>query len=539
MIDLLYPISYLVSLSGLIGWFYLQDNKRRSRQMSKLFLGGFFAYLISLGMAQGELPYKLFILFRDLVVLGVVSQFFSFFRKYKLLFFGMLFALYGMVGMKGMDILQATFPEKTGTKNGKEAETPTDVKESVLPTTTPTKNNLSNLAVDPDGELLIEIYEGNTIADIADMLDQYGISYKRAFYPNRSDFTDLDDYYVLNIPDNQLGNLAEIEKQLYKTVMVDWVEANEVIKIAPIEATKLSKPIEKRFGINDPGLEQMWGFDAMGIDQFYKSITEGNIQPQRKATIAILDTGVDAKHEDLAGNYKSIKRKYDRDTQGHGTHCAGIAGAVSNNATGVASFSQHNEFVQISSIPVLNNFGMGTQKSIIDGIIEAADNQVDVISMSLGGRSNPTKQRAYEKAIKYANDAGVVVIVAAGNSNDNAKNYAPANVKGVIAVSAIDEQLKRATFSNYVNDLAMGVAAPGVNIYSTFPNNEYKSLNGTSMATPYVAGLVGVLKSINPTLNTAQVYDILQGSGVGTNSTSETGRFIQPGEAVKLVPMVQ
>ena len=96
MLDLLYPVSYLVSLSGLIGWFYLQDNKRRSRQMSKLFLGGFFAYLISLGMAQGELPYKLFILFRDLVVLGVVSQFFSFFRKYKVLFFGMLFALYGM-----------------------------------------------------------------------------------------------------------------------------------------------------------------------------------------------------------------------------------------------------------------------------------------------------------------------------------------------------------------------------------------------------------------------------------------------------------
>ncbi|MFK7983733.1 MAG: S8 family serine peptidase [Saprospiraceae bacterium] len=531
MIDLLYPVSYLVSLSGLIGWFYVQDNKRRSRQMSKLFLGGFFAYLISLGMAQGELPYKLFVLFRDLVVLGIVSQFFSFFRKYKILFFGMLFALYGMIGTKGMGILQATFPENASTNNAEEADMPTGANDQ--PATT--KNKLANL--DENGELLIEIYEGNTIEDIADMLKSYGITYKRAFHPEKADFTDLDDYYVLNVPDNQLGNLAEIEKQLYKTIMVDWVEENEVIKIAPIEATKLAKPIEKKFGINDPGLEQMWGFEAMGIDQFYKSIAADNIQPQRKATIAILDTGVDAKHEDLAGNYKSIKSKYDKDTQGHGTHCAGIAGSVSNNATGVASFSQNNEFVQITSIPVLNSFGMGTQKNIIDGIIEAADNKVDVISMSLGGKSSPTKQKAYERAIKYANDAGAIVVVAAGNSNDNAKKYAPANVKGVIAVSAIDQQLKRATFSNYVNDLAMGVAAPGVDIYSTFPKNEYKTFNGTSMATPYVSGLVGVLKSINPALNTAEVYDILQGSGVGTNSTSETGRFIQPGEAVKLVPV--
>ena len=527
MTELIYPISYLVSLSGLIGWFYVQDNKRRSRQMSKLFLGGFFAYLISLGMAQGELPYKLFVLFRDLVVLGIVSQFFSFFRKNKILFFGLLFGLYGMIGVKGLGILQATFPENTDALNTE--DTDPAIGEN---TSTKVATNL-----DEAGEFLVEINEGHTIADIQSTLDRFGITHQRAFHPAKAAFTDLDDFYVLNIPKNQLGNLATIEKQLYKTIMVDWVEENEVIKIAPIESTKLPKPIEQKYGINDPGLEQMWGFEAMGIDQLYKSIKESKIQPQRKATIAILDTGVDAKHEDLAGNYKSIRTKYDKDTQGHGTHCAGIAGAVSNNATGVASFSQNNDFVQITSIPVLNNFGMGTQKSIIDGIIEAADNNVDVISMSLGGRSNPTKQKAYEQAIKYANDAGAIVIVAAGNSNDNAKNYAPANVKGVIAVSAVDQQLKRASFSNYVNELGMGVAAPGVDIYSTFPKNEYKTFNGTSMATPYVSGFVGVMKSINPALTTAEVYKILQSSGIGTNTTSETGRLIQPGDAVKLVPV--
>ena len=525
MIDLLYPISYLVSLSGLIGWFYVQDNKRSSRMMSKLFLGGFFAYLVSLGMAQGELQYKLFVLFRDLIVLGVVSQFFSFFRKNKVLFFGLLFALYGLFSIKGMPFMQATFPEVTPAEKDNQ---PADTTSS----TTNSSNDSFNAKLDSKGELLVEIKEGHTIKDIQSVLDQYHIDYKRAFYPSQSEFTDLDDFYVLNIPNNQLGNLAAIEKALYGTVMVDWVEENEEIKISPIESEALTKPVKQKYGINDPGLELMWGFDAMGIDQLYKSIKEGKIKPERKAVIAILDTGVDAKHEDLAGNYKSTRTKYDKDTQGHGTHCAGIAGAVSNNAIGVASFSQNNEFVQITSIPVLNSFGMGTQKSIIDGIIEAADNKVDVISMSLGGRSNPTKQKAYEKAIKYANDAGAIVIVAAGNSNDNAKNYAPANVKGVITVSAIDEQLKRASFSNYVTDLEMGVAAPGVNIYSTFPKNEYKTLNGTSMATPYVSGFVGVMKSIKPSLTTTEVYDILQESGVGTNGTSETGKFIQPGAAI-------
>ncbi|MEM6317178.1 MAG: S8 family serine peptidase [Bacteroidota bacterium] len=521
MIDLLYPISYVVSLSGLIGWFYVKDDKRQSRLMSKLFLGGFFAYLVSLGAAQGELSYKFLILSRDLVVLGLVSQFFSFFRKNKILFFGLLLALYGLIGNKGMGILQNTFPQKADTSNSEDA----DISEAVAP-----QAISSNLA--EDGELLVELYEDNRIEEIQSVLDRYDITYRRAFHPQKANSTDLDDFYVLDIPKKHLNKLPEIEKQLYKTIMVDWVEENEVITVAPMESVTAPSPIQKRFGLNDPGLDQMWAFDALNIDQLYQQIRDGNIRPQRKATIAILDTGVDAQHEDLAANYKSIKRKYDRDVQGHGTHCAGIAGAVSNNELGAASFSQNNEFVTISSIQVLNNFGMGTQKSIVDGIIEAADNQVDVISMSLGGKSNPTKQRAYEQAIKYANDAGSIVVVAAGNSNDNAKLYAPANVSGVIAVSAIDQQLQRAAFSNHVRDIDMGVAAPGVAIYSTFPKNGYRVLNGTSMATPYVAGLIGVMKSINPELTTTEVYQILQSSGVGTNGTNDTGKLIQPSDAI-------
>jgi thermitase len=93
--------------------------------------------------------------------------------------------------------------------------------------------------------------------------------------------------------------------------------------------------------------------------------------------------------------------------------------------------------------------------------------------------------------------------------------------------------LNRAVFSNYVTDIKMGVAAPGVGIYSTIPNNKYNTFNGTSMATPYVAGLLGLMKSINPNLTAQQAYDILNKTGKDTKATSQTGKLIVPFEALK------
>ena len=271
----------------------------------------------------------------------------------------------------------------------------------------------------------------------------------------------------------------------------------------------------------------------MEIDKLYRFLSENNIQPKKQATIAILDTGVDAQHEDLKDNYHSTRDLYDRDVRGHGTHCAGIAAAVTNNGKGVASFSPNGDFVNITSIKVLMDSGMGTQQTIINGMIEAADNGAAVISMSLGGRSRSSAQKAYQKAVNYAAKKGAIVIAAAGNSNTNATLFCPANSAGIISVSAVDTLLNRASFSNYVSDLKMGVAAPGVSIYSTYPNDDYKVFNGTSMATPYVAGLVGLMKSIQPDLTTKEVYKILNETGKETKNTSETGKLIFPVEAVK------
>ena len=181
------------------------------------------------------------------------------------------------------------------------------------------------------------------------------------------------------------------------------------------------------------------------------------------------------------------------------------------------------------------SFGGGSQRGIIAGMIEAADNGADVISMSLGGRTNEKSVKAYTDAVKYCNKKGAIVVVAAGNSNINAKLFAPANTPGVITVAAVDEDLKKASFSNTTDDIEMAVSAPGVKIHATLPNNKYGALSGTSMATPFVAGLVGIMKSINPDLTTKEAFEILNDSGQATKDVTQIGRLIQPKKAIEKV----
>jgi thermitase len=313
--------------------------------------------------------------------------------------------------------------------------------------------------------------------------------------------------------------------------MVDWVEPNEVIALTPLLASITASKSD--YPLNDPDLKQLWGFDAMKVQSLYQHLAKSGSKPRKMALIAILDTGVDATHEDIRQNYRSIAEGYDNDPLNHGTHCAGIAAAVSNNGKGIASFSLDNSLFRVASVKVLNSGGSGTQQGIIRGIIEAADAGADVISMSLGGRTGQVRQNAYTQAVEYAAKKGAIVVAAAGNSNRNAREFAPVNTPGVIGVSAIDVELNRAAFSNWVEDIPLALAAPGVNIYSTIPGNKYASFNGTSMATPYVAGLIGLMKSFKPELTAREAWEILHRTGKETRNTKETGRLIQPAEALK------
>ncbi|MCL4109194.1 UNVERIFIED_CONTAM: hypothetical protein GTU68_028375 [Idotea baltica] len=238
-------------------------------------------------------------------------------------------------------------------------------------------------------------------------------------------------------------------------------------------------------------------------------------------------------HEDLKSAYKSTRKQYDVDKVGHGTHVAGIAGAVTNNGIGIAAFDPTNSFVELTSIKVLQDNGFGSQAKIIDGMIEAADLGAQVISMSLGARSSGSREKAYEQAVRYCNDKGAIVVVAAGNSSRSAKHFAPANAPGVITVAAIDKNLSRASFSNSVAEIKYGIAAPGDDIYSTFPGDQYRSLKGTSMACPYVAGVVAIMKSIDPSMQTEQIHEILKNSGSSSRQNLQTGKIINPVAAVR------
>ncbi|WP_448519463.1 S8 family peptidase [Rhodoflexus sp.] len=393
--------------------------------------------------------------------------------------------------------------------------------------------SLPPLTLAGEAELLIDLNTKYTPSQLFAKAKAMGVVCRPAF-PNvaRPDDTSLDEFYVVDIPDDRLHEWQSIAQAFQTAGLIDGFEANEVMKVE-LPAASPARGKQPTFGLNDPGVAQLWGFSAMQMQELFDLLKD--IQPQKIARIAILDTGVDGAHEDLQGNFHSTKRSYDTDPVGHGTHCAGIAAAVSNNGKGIASFAPDNNFVRVTSIRVLNRFGGGTQQDIINGIIEAADKGADVISLSLGGPSFDSEQRAYTEAVRYAHQAGAIVVAAAGNADEDAANFAPANVKGVITVAALDEQLRKAGFSNHVRNIAMPIAAPGVNIYSTFPKNEYKSLSGTSMATPYVAGLLGLMKSIRPELTAEEAYSILEKSAASVPDAKDTGKLIQPGKAVESV----
>jgi len=362
-------------------------------------------------------------------------------------------------------------------------------------------------------EILIHFESEDAKVRILKKYEKY-ISKKEeiAFDLQSKEVTDLDDYLTLDIKNNY--DPYKILRLIKDNKGVEWIELNQKIEIPEMIEVPF-KNTSKIDGFSDPLSNQQWNLNVLSVDKMHAKLKSKKPKNKNQVLIAILDTGIDSNHEDIKAHYKSSGIKsYDSDSKGHGTHCAGIAGAVTGNKVGVASIIPEHLDIKIMSIQVLNNFGFGTQQSIIAGILKAADLSADVISLSLGGMSSETKEKAYTKAVEYANKKGAIVVVAAGNSNKNARYYSPANTPGVIAVTSIDSTLKKSTFANTVDDLEMGVAAPGENILSTYPDNLYKKFNGTSMAAPYVAGLIAVLNVYEPDLDTKRAYELLQNNKI-------------------------
>ena len=223
-----------------------------------------------------------------------------------------------------------------------------------------------------------------------------------------------------------------------------------------------------------------WGVDRVGGD-----VLHANNETGAGASIAIIDTGVQVNHEtlDVVGGAAfgttcgSCPEPYG-DDNGHGTHCAGTAVAP-DNGIGVVGVSLDSD---LYSVKVLDGSGGGSFADVAAGIEWTADQGIDVASLSLGGASHV---QALEDACEYAVSQGTLVVAAAGNDFGGAVGY-PAAYDSVIAVSSTDSNDNLSNFSSTGPEVE--IAAPGSDVYSTYINNGYDTLSGTSMACPHVAG---------------------------------------------------
>lgn len=338
---------------------------------------------------------------------------------------------------------------------------------------------------------------------------------------------------------------AQDEKSLKSAVSllsndpsVEYAEPNYIYSINPIKENALvTKRLPHSDGLdpfaavpNDPRFKDLWGLRNTGSNEpngrsagvegadvnalLAWDITKG----ARQVKIAVIDTGIDYSHPDLKRNmwvntaelngkkgvdddgngYVDDVYGYDfanndadpMDGNGHGTHCAGTIGAVHNDGVGVAGVMD-----QVTLVPIkfLDDSGSGSLDAAIQSIDYATKMNVDLMSNSWGGGG---RSEALNEAIKRAADKGIVFTAAAGNSssNNDASEAYPANYDqpNVISVAALTAQNGLASFSSYGRN-KVHIAAPGHNVLSTVPGNKYDVYSGTSMATPHVSGVIGLL----------------------------------------------
>ncbi|MDQ0208895.1 S8 family peptidase [Alkalicoccobacillus murimartini] len=231
--------------------------------------------------------------------------------------------------------------------------------------------------------------------------------------------------------------------------------------------------------------------------------------------VAVLDTGISA-HSDLniAGGRSFVPGEPTiADGNGHGTHVAGTIAAL-NNSIGVVGVAPN---AQIYGVKVLGANGRGSISSIAQGLEWAGANNMHVANLSLG---SDAPSLTLEQAVNYATSRGVLVIAATGNNGSGSVGY-PARYANAMAVGATDQNNNRANFSQY--GAGIDIVAPGVGVQSTYPGNRYVSLNGTSMATPHVAGAAALVKQRYPSWNHTQIRNHLKNTSTNLGNSNLYG----------------
>ncbi len=293
-------------------------------------------------------------------------------------------------------------------------------------------------------------------------------------------------------------------RQLRQEPAVVAVEPNQIYRLAAIP--------------NDQLQAQQWAWTTIAAYGAW-DLTEGS----PTVTVAVVDTGVQLDHPDLDGK---LLPGYDyvdgdavpQDGQGHGTHVAGTAAAETNNHTGGAGTCPA---CRILPVRVLDTSGSGTLSDVAQGIMYAADQGARVINLSFGGAGSLT----LERAVNYAWKQGSFLACAAGNEHTSSTELAyPAAYPNCFAVAASTTNDTLASFSNY--GTWVDVTAPGTSIVSTTLGSTYGAMSGTSMATPHVAGLAGLLASQG--LTNTQIRDRMCATAdaiAGTGTAWSCGRI--------------
>lgn len=311
----------------------------------------------------------------------------------------------------------------------------------------------------------------------------------------------------------------------------------------------------------DPDFSKQWGMQDIGVKDAWSETTKGSPE----IVVAVIDTGVDYTHEDLAANMWrnpgetgldangrdkatngvdddnngyvddvvgwdfAVNDNKPHDTTsggifggnpGHGTHCAGNIAAAADNAKGIVGVAPN---VKIMAMRFLTEKGQGSLDGAVQAIKYAVDNGAQVLSNSWGSEGDGGEGGPLKEAIQYAQDHGVLFVAAAGNSNyDNdkpAKASVPASYDfdNILSVAAIDQNNNKSSFSSF-GLTTVDVGAPGSAIYSTIPGNKYMNLDGTSMACPMVAGAAALYWSKHPQATWQDVKNAIMTTAQPINS---------------------
>jgi hypothetical protein len=280
---------------------------------------------------------------------------------------------------------------------------------------------------------------------------------------------------------------------------VSRVESDLPIKIICFEpnfffgrkAASAPKQIKQEIG---------WGVKRIAADAYL------NIEPKTRIRVAVMDTGIQPNHPDLNQNIKGginitgSPSDYS-DPNGHGTHVAGIIGAL-NNDIGIVGVMPQTD---LYAVKVFNSKGEGSLSDIIRGLQWCIDNKIKLVNMSFG---SPTDNATFREVFKNAEKAGIIMVVAAGNDSNEHKIQYPAKYSETIAVSSLNKTNDISSFSSYGPEV--NLIAPGEDILSTWNDGGYKTLSGTSMAAPHVTGAIAQMLNQYGDLTPAQVRQLLK-----------------------------